>query len=88
MTILVNLCKVCARRRPDIPDLAEPIPVCDAFPDGIPEEIWCGGDHRQPWPGDGGVRFELRPDEGDPEGPYRWLALYELMRRGGSRRAS
>jgi len=30
-----------------------------AFPDGIPYEIWASGyDHREPYPGDGGVIFE------------------------------
>lgn len=32
---------------------------CSAFPDGVPREIWLGdADHGQPFPGDGGVRFE------------------------------
>lgn len=33
---------------------------CKAFPDGIPEEIWIGGnDHKKPVEGDHGIRFEL-----------------------------
>jgi len=39
--------------------LAEP--RCEAFPDGIPYEIqenWF--DHRKPFEGDNGIRFELR----------------------------
>jgi len=32
---------------------------CDAFPDGIPEEIFFGEfDHRQEFEGDDGIRFE------------------------------
>lgn len=34
-------------------------PVCAAFPDGIPREIWTGErDHDAPYPGDRGIRFE------------------------------
>lgn len=37
----------------------EPWRTCAAFADRIPDAIWTGeNDHREPWPGDGGVRFE------------------------------
>ena len=40
---------------------------CKAFPDGIPDKILDGyADHRLPYPGDHGVRMELKP--GLPEG--------------------
>lgn len=35
------------------------IHVCDAFPDGIPDEIWQGNNnHTKPYLGDHGIQFE------------------------------
>ena len=33
--------------------------ACDAFPEGIPDAIWEGFDHRHPFEGDNGIRFDL-----------------------------
>jgi hypothetical protein len=36
------------------------IHVCDAFPDGIPEEIWRGdNNHTKPYPGDNGRTYAV-----------------------------
>lgn len=50
----MSVCVACARCRFD--------GTCEAFPDGIPEEIADGMfDHRDSYPGDGGLRFKMRP---------------------------
>lgn len=37
-------------------------PVCEAFPDGIPDEIAYGNNpHTQPFPGDNGIQFKEEP---------------------------
>ncbi len=49
------LCAICARAV-----WLEGGPTCSAFSAGIPAEILEGGfDHRQAFPGDKGIRFEL-----------------------------
>lgn len=55
-------------RRPLVPPVCfqcahwhEPEDTCDAFPDGIPFEIFFGGNkHTKPFKGDRGIRFEAK----------------------------
>lgn len=51
------ICEACKHLERDGEELGY---RCEAFPDGIPEAIAVDGfDHRKPFEGDGGVRFEL-----------------------------
>jgi hypothetical protein len=55
--VVMPLCHWCRHR-----DLLVPW-VCRAYPEEIPQEIrWMNVDHRLPYVGDGGIRFELRED--------------------------
>jgi hypothetical protein len=53
------ICDLCRHR------FADRSRACTAFPGGIPTPIWRGlHDHRDPFPGDHGVRQEpLRPED-------------------------
>jgi hypothetical protein len=47
---------------------------CAAFPRGIPDDLlFALRDHREPYEGDGGIRFEPKP--GEEAGLEEWLAL-------------
>jgi hypothetical protein len=82
-TRLPNICDACSRRRTrhDASQAGtdgEFVPCCAAFPDAIPAAIYHQGfDHRGAYPGDGGVRFELR------DGAAGILALYERTHPAG-----
>lgn len=73
-----STCDACVHwRSTDNPDDSDEsysgsIEFCVAFPDGIPRDIYPDGyDHRLPYPGDRGIRFELK------EGAEDSLRIYE-----------
>ena len=60
-------CQACAHYRGFQP--GADVLTCDAYPEKIPIPIWAlEHDHREPYPGDGGVRFE----DYEPDAPYDW----------------
>jgi hypothetical protein len=69
MSIRIIQCMVCKRFRPGGTQAGRP--GCEAFPDGIPEDITEDRfDHRQPYSGDRGLQF--LQDETTLLNPFAW----------------
>lgn len=52
----LSSCSHCANKHPDMP-------TCRAFPEGIPMPLLDGErDHRAPYPGDFGIRYQPNPE--------------------------
>lgn len=59
----ISLCTACRHYDWAAADRGQD-PRCTAFADGIPEAIWLDCfDHRRPFVGDRGIRFELADDD-------------------------
>lgn len=66
--MMTVFCPNCKHFAGSITRDGEGIFLCLAFPRGIPTEIITAeADHRKPYPGDGGLRFE-------PRHPEEWQA--------------
>lgn len=73
MKAMLPICQVCRHFDRDANR-------CEVFPDGLPADILeHRADHRWPYPGDGGIRFEPN-QELDPELVQRRLDLEDLTR--------
>lgn len=71
------LCDTCSRWD----DAAYPDPPrCEAFPDGIPDAILDGADHRTAFPGDGGLRYVMVP--GAEADLAAWVAAHRAVPAG------
>ncbi len=75
MRSLPNLCRSCVRLHNTIESIGyNGSPTCNAFPGGIPNDIWFGGaDHTTSRDGDNGVVFEMAP------GADQFLSAYRAF---------
>ena len=65
-TTLPPICRWCVHHHGQ-----QSITTCDAFPEGIPEEVMsASADHMEPIPGDSGITFESKPGARFPEVLY------------------
>lgn len=72
-----SLCQYCRRVRTN--ELLGGIDGCDAFPDGIPDDIaFNRHDHRNPYPGDNGLLFAF-PDNIDDRRSFHEASIAELF---------
>ena len=54
----LSQCSTCARLQ-TFTETGLDMPVCEAFPGGIPDAVWTGTyDHRKEVPGDHGIRWQ------------------------------
>jgi len=65
-TAFSEMCMFCIHLDKDITKRA-----CEAYPDGIPTKIWMNEfDHRKPYPGDHGIKFESSTPKQDKTAKY------------------
>ena len=95
MSRLAPLCQYCIHYRGTDPKYGSC--VCDAFPKGIPDEIYLYNyDHRLPFPNDNGIRLEPNPKYYSDENEFRETAdeftiksiqeVYEIKKNEEERR--
>lgn len=83
MTVVLPMqCFACVHARFTTTPTGGRLPTsCAAFPDGIPETMTGGGDHREPLPGDRGVRFEQADGQPAEEAFAAWQRFADQLAR-------